>query len=142
MKKLLALLALSFPIFAESPKNPSNPLNFYTVSVPVTTTRASLFTLINTYMAANRVADYQNYWNTVSVLQITAAKANAATVLVGDSTVAAGAAPTRQAGAELAAGEGYYDNLAASRDGSEINLKNIYAVSDTGTNYLLLRVRK
>lgn len=137
MKKLLLIL-LASACFAQSPIS-NNPLGYMTVTVPVTTTRQSLYTLIGTYMAASRPNDYLNYSDSCSWVQYTGAKANTGSVLSGDATVANGTAPTRQAGAELAAGEGVYET--SNLRGDKVNLKGIWVISDTGTQYLNIRIR-
>jgi hypothetical protein len=81
-------------------------------------------------------------WSAVLSVQYTAAKSNTGNILTGDSSVAVGTdASTRQCGAELASGEGAYEGLVAERTDLHIDLQSIYAVADTGTQYLNLRIR-
>jgi hypothetical protein len=121
-----------------SSPNTYSGLRYVAVTVPVTTTAASLWSLIK----AARPNDYVNMWSSVLSVQYTAAKSNTGNILTGDSSVAVGTdASTRQCGAELASGEGAYEGLVAERTDLHIDLQSIYAVADTGTQYLNLRIR-
>jgi len=120
-----------------SQPNTNNPLLFLTCTVPVTTTATSLLSLINTYMAANRAKDSLNYGMACRSIQYTAVKANTGNVYVGDYKVASGTPP--QTGAELAGGEGAYEQSHTDKDA--LQLSTLFAVADTGTQYLNLRIR-
>ena len=117
----------------------ANPLLFLTCTVPVTTTATSLLSLINTYMAASRAKDSLNYATSCRSIQYTAVKSNTGNVYVGDYKVASGAVPALQTGAELAAGEGAYEQ--SYRDDDSVNLGSLFAVADASTQYLNLRIR-
>lgn len=131
MKKLLLVFAACLSLSAQQ-------ASYITVSVPVTTTKASLYSLVSTYMAASRPND--SFSDSCTWVQYTAAKANTGNVLVGDYTVATGTAPTRQAGAELAAGEGVYESVTVNRS-NLVNLKQIFVIADANTQYINVRIR-
>lgn len=138
MKKLILLFGLlatsAFPQILHPAT--TNPLTYYTVSVPVSTTATSLLGLIDAYMQTSRTADYLNYYPSVLWVQYTAATANAGTIYAGDSTVSA-----TQNGAELAAGQGVYETTYNTAANGRIDLTKIYVVSSTGTQTLRIRVK-
>ncbi len=122
------------------------PFSFMDVTVPVTTTATSVYTLLRTYFAANRTGDLTVSGNlkheTWSSIQFTADYNNSGVVFVGDSTVASGTPPTQQ-GTPLQATTNTTGFFASSgMDVKSIDLNLVYAVASTGTQYLHVRAQR